>query len=101
MNVVLVSEMNPPETSCGIVFDESEWKSTHRIMHPGKPLPKKPPGMKKMTLMIGELGGWVATPGKTEPPGPQTTWIGLQRVYDFAIAWKMFGPEAEKYKNDV
>ncbi|MCL2348597.1 MAG: IS4 family transposase [Planctomycetaceae bacterium] len=90
-----------PETSCEMIFDESEWKSTYRIMHPEKPLPKKPPSMKEMTLMIGELGGWVATPGKTEPPGPQTTWIGLQRVYDFAIAWKMFGPEAKKYKKDV
>ena len=57
--------------------------------------------MKEMILMIGELGGRVATPGKTEMPGPKTTWIGLQRVHDFAAAWKMFGPDAEKYKKDV
>jgi len=38
--------------------------------------------------MIGELGGWVATPEKAEMPGPQTTWIGLQRVQDVARAWK-------------
>ena len=51
--------------------------------------------------MIGELGGWVATPGKTEMAGPQTTGIGLQRVHDFARAWKLFGPDAKKYKKDV
>jgi len=92
---------NMPETSCEIVFDESEWKSTYRIMNPKQELPKKPPTMNEMILMIGELGGWVSTPGKTEMPGPQTTWIGLQRVCDFARAWKMFGPDAKKYKNDV
>jgi len=90
-----------PETNCEMIFDDSEWKSTYRIMYPEEKLPSTPPTMHEMILMIGELGGWVATPGKEEMPGPQTTWIGLQRVYDFARAWKMFGPEAEKYKKDV
>ena len=87
-----------PDTSCELIFDESEWKSTCRIMHPKRALPKKPPSMNEMIRMVGELGGWVATPGKTEMPGPQTTWIGLQRVHDFARAWKMFGPDAKKTK---
>jgi hypothetical protein len=41
-----------------------------------------------MIRMVGEIGGWVATPGKTEMPGMQTIWIGLQRVHDFAKARK-------------
>jgi len=90
-----------PETSCELIFDAAEWKSTYRVMYPKRALPKKPPSMNEMIRMIGELGGWVATPGKAEMPGPQTTWIGLQRVHDFARAWKLFGPEAEKYKKDV
>jgi hypothetical protein len=90
-----------PETSCELIFDESEWKATYRIMHPRRTLPKKPPSMNEMIRMVGELGGWVATPGKKEMPGPQTTWIGLQRVYDFAQAWKLFGPEAKKYEKNV
>lgn len=85
-----------PEWSCEILFDESEWKSTCRIMYPEKRLPKKPPTLDEMIRMIGELGGWVSTPGKTEMPGPQTTWIGLQRVHDFARAWNAFGPGAKK-----
>ena len=32
---------------------------------------------------------------------PETIGIGLQRVHDFAAAWKMFGPDAEKYKKNV
>jgi len=43
----------------------------------------------------------LADAGKAEMPGPQTTWIGLQRVHDFARAWKLFGPDAEKYEKDV
>jgi hypothetical protein len=90
-----------PETSCELIFDESEWKSTYRVMYPKRKLPSKPPSMNEMIRRVGELGGWVATPGKKEMPGPQTTWIGLQRVHDFARAWKMFGPETKKYEKDV
>ncbi|GHT47554.1 hypothetical protein FACS189454_09990 [Planctomycetales bacterium] len=70
-------------------------------MNPNKKLPKRPPTLNIMIRMIGGLGGWVSTPGKKEMPGPQTTRIGLQRVYGFATAWKMFGPNAEKYKKCV
>ena len=90
-----------PETSCELIFDASEWKSTYRIMHPKKKLPQKPPNLHEMIKMIGELGGWVSTPGKKEMPQPQTIWIGLQRVHDFARAWKMFGPSEEKHQKDV
>jgi hypothetical protein len=85
-----------PETSCELIFDAAEWKSTYRVMYPKRALPKKPPNMNEMIRMVGELGGWVATSGKKEMPGPQTTWIGLQRVHDFARAWKIFGPDAKK-----
>lgn len=89
------------ETSCEVVFDPSEWKATLRVMHPEKRLPKKPPSLNSMLRLVGELGGWLATPGRKDMPGPQTTWIGLQRVRDLAWAWKMFGPEAEKHFKDV
>jgi hypothetical protein len=46
-----------------------------------------------MLRLIAELGGYVSTPGKKEMPGTQTLWIGLQRTYDFAMAWKTFGPD--------
>jgi len=90
-----------PEMSCEAIFEESEWKSTYRVMHPEKKLPKKAPTMNFMIRLIGELGAWVSTPGKSEMPGPQTTWIGLQRVQDFARAWKLFGPDSQKYQKDV
>ncbi len=90
-----------PDWSCEILFDESEWKSTYRVMHLEKALPRKPPSLNVMIRLIGELGGWVSRPGKGEMPGPQTTWIGLQRVHDFARAWNIFGPGAKKAQKDV
>ncbi len=90
-----------PEMSCESLYDESEWKSLYRIRHPGGVLPKVPPRLGEMLRWVGELGGWVSTPGKKEMPGPQTTWIGLQRLKDFAAAWRLFGPEAEKYQKNV
>ncbi len=70
-------------------------------MHPEKKLPDKPPTLDEMIRLIGELGGWVSRPGKEEMPGPPTTWIGLQRVHDFARAWNIFGPGAQKAEKDV
>lgn len=43
-----------------------------------------------MIRMIATLGGFVDRP-KNEP-GPQTLWIGLQRLNCFSLAWNSFGP---------
>ena len=44
-----------------------------------------------MTL-IARLGGYV--PRNNSEPGTQTLWIGMQRMYDLALAWNVFGPGA-------
>ena len=83
-----------PDWNCDIVFDESEWKSVFRVVYSRKPFPRDPPSLDLMLRLIGGLGGWVAN--KKEMPGPQTVWIGLQRMHDFARAWNAFGPEIQK-----
>jgi hypothetical protein len=44
-----------------------------------------------LSRMIATLGGYVDRP-KTEP-GPETLWIGLQRLHCFSLAWDTFGPK--------
>jgi hypothetical protein len=39
----------------------------------------------EMIRLIAQLGGYVNRPGRKDPPGPQTVWIGLQRMHD--LAW--------------
>lgn len=80
-----------PNSSCEVVFEPAEWKSVCRIVRDQSP-PQTPPTLSEMVGMVAQLGGY-ANRKRPDPPGPQTVWIGLQRVHDFATCWQMFGPE--------
>ena len=82
-----------PEISCEAIFEPEEWKPVYRIVR-GEPPPSQPPCLGEMMKMVAELGGY-ANRKKGANPGPQTIWLGLQRVQDFALCWLMFGPEAQ------
>jgi len=82
-----------PKLSCEAVFDSAEWKAAWTIARRSAP-PPKPPSLDEMTRLVAELGGYV--PRRNSPPGPQTLWLGLQRVHDFALCWMRFGPDARK-----
>jgi hypothetical protein len=78
-----------PDLDCAAVFEPSEWKAVWVAVHRQKP-PRKPPGLSEMVHLIARLGGYVERPHSE--PGPQTVWVGLQRMYDLAWAWDSFGP---------
>jgi hypothetical protein len=81
-----------PEMSCEAVFEPAEWKSAWKVVRREDP-PAAPPSLGVFVRIVAQLGGYVNRK-RTDPPGPQTVWIGLQRVHDFATCWQMFGPEA-------
>jgi Transposase DNA-binding/Transposase Tn5 dimerisation domain len=81
-----------PDLDCEAIFEPSEWKAVWVAVHRKKP-PKKPPRLAAMVHLIAGLGGYVERPASE--PGPQTVWIGLQRMYDLAWAWDSFGPGAQ------
>jgi hypothetical protein len=83
---------NCPELNCEAIFEPSEWKAAWVAVHHKKP-PKKKPRLAEMVHLIARLGGYVERPNSQ--PGAQTTWIGLQRMYDLAWAWESFGPDAK------
>ena len=78
-----------PDASCEVLFEEGEWKAVWTAIHQKKP-PKKPPALGEIITLVATLGGYVQRPNS--PPGPQTMWIGLQRLYDLTWAWHAFGP---------
>jgi hypothetical protein len=80
-----------PEICCEAVFEPAEWKSVWKVMHKTNP-PQKPPALGEMVVLVAQLGGYVNRK-RPDPPGPQTVWIGMQRMHDFALCWKLFGPE--------
>lgn len=81
-----------PDIDCEAVFEPAEWKSVWKVVHREDP-PSDPPSLGVMVRLIAQLGGYVNRKGNL--PGPQTVWLGLQRVHDFALCWELFGPGAE------
>jgi hypothetical protein len=82
-----------PDLDCEVLFEPSEWKAVWVAVHHQEP-PKQAPRLNVMVHLIASLGGYVERP--TSEPGPQTVWIGLQRMYDLAWAWDSFGPGAKR-----
>jgi hypothetical protein len=81
-----------PDMDCEAIFEPSEWKAVWTAVHHKKP-PRKSPRLREMVHLVARLGGYVER--AESEPGPQTIWIGLQRMYDLAWAWETFGPEAK------
>jgi hypothetical protein len=81
-----------PDLDCEAIFEPSEWKAVWMAVK-RKKLPKKVPRLSEMVHLVASLGGYIERT-KSEP-GTQTLWIGIQRMYDLALAWDTFGPEAK------
>lgn len=81
-----------PDIDCEAVFEPDEWKPVYCAVRRAPP-PATPPRLQEMVRMVAQLGGYI--PRKHGPePGPQTVWLGLQRMHDMALCWSLFGPEA-------
>ena len=87
---VLMLGRECPKLRCDAVLSDAEWKSVYVIVT-SEESPAKPPLLGDMIKMIAELGGYLNRK-HDGPPGPQTMWIGLQRMRDFAAAWTAFRP---------
>jgi len=88
-----------PEVSCELIFEPAEWKSVYRVVR-RQPPPEAPPHLSEMAGMVAQLGGYVNRK-RADKPGPQTIWLGLQRLHDIALCWQLFGPEAGREPKDV
>jgi hypothetical protein len=82
-----------PEMDCEAIFEPAEWKSVWKVVHREDP-PRDPPSLGVFIRLVARLGGYVDRK-RAAPPGPQTLWIGLQRMHDFATCWQLFGPDAQ------
>jgi len=78
-----------PDLDCEVVFTTSEWRSVYALLK-HQPPPSRQPRLNEVVRLIASLGGYVLR--KSTHPGPQTLWIGLQRVHDLSTAWETFGP---------
>jgi hypothetical protein len=89
-----------PDLDCEAIFDPSEWKSVWMAVRRKKP-PRCAPRLIDILPLIAQLGGYVNYPNRSDPPGPQTIWLGMQRMYDLALAWNTFGPGAKMEQEET
>lgn len=90
VNYLMMLGRTEPKLSCENLLAPEEWRSLYAIVCK-QPPPQTPPPIGQAMNMVAQLGGYLARK-HDGPPGPQTTWIGLQRLRDFALAWNTFGP---------
>jgi hypothetical protein len=83
-----------PEIICEAIFEPAEWKSVYQVVKGERP-PKQPPQLQEMVRIVAQLGGYVSRK-RDDEPGPQTVWLGLQRMHDIALCWELFGPGAKE-----
>lgn len=73
-----------PELPCNVVFADDEWQAVY-IVAKRQPPPEAPPTLDEMVRLVAGFGGFLNR--KCDGfPGPQTLWIGLQRIRDFVLA---------------
>jgi Transposase Tn5 dimerisation domain/Transposase DNA-binding len=75
-----------PDLPCNVVFEDDEWQSSWVIIKGGSP-PQNPPSLNDMVRMVASFGGFLGRKSDGHP-GPQTLWVGLSRVRDFALCWQ-------------
>ena len=94
--VLYLTYMNrtSPTLPCTAVFDDAEWKSVWRVVKK-QSLPSTPPTLSEFMKLLTQLGGY-NNRAQEPAPGPQTIWIGMRRMLDFATAWLSFGPERQQ-----
>jgi hypothetical protein len=77
-----------PDASCDIVFAQEEWQVAHTMSYKTKP-PETPITLSNMLNLIAKFGGHLDRNGDKEP-GPTTIWIGLQKLYNFIQASRIY-----------
>ncbi len=78
-----------PDVPCTVVFEDFEWKALFVFVNRTREIPTTPPTLREAMRAVAGLGGFLGRKGDGEP-GPQTLWVGLQRLDDIATAWQIF-----------
>ena len=75
-----------PESSCEIVFEESEWKALWvRFQHTRK-IPKEVPSLREMSFLLARLGGYKQRK-KDQVAGTEVIWRGFSLLGEITQMW--------------
>ena len=77
-----------PDVPCTVFFEEEKWKALAAHKTQTAIPPAKSPGLGEAMRMTASLGGFIGRKGDGAP-GTKTIWIGLQRLEDIVLGWKV------------
>jgi len=81
-----------PDVPCTVFFEDAEWKALVAFKTKNVIPPTQPPTLNEAVLMVGSLGGHLGRKGDG-PPGTKHMWIGLQRLDDISVTWKIMASQ--------
>jgi hypothetical protein len=70
-------------------LSEDEWKILFVKFNPTRKIPKRPPSLRKVTMWIAQLGGFLARKGDGSP-GITHIWKGLKKMADMMLGIKIY-----------
>jgi hypothetical protein len=77
-----------PNSPCTVFFENAEWKALVAYKTQNALPPENPPSLREAVHMVASLGGFLGRKCDGEP-GTQTIWMGLQRLDDITLGWKV------------
>jgi len=80
-----------PDIPCTVFFEDAEWKALLTFITGQPVVDGPPPSLREAMRMVASLGGFLGRKGDGEP-GTKPLWLGLQRLDDITVAWKIFVP---------
>jgi hypothetical protein len=88
MNMTYAARLTP-DAPCSLLLGEAEWKLLYCVANKTKKEPKKPYTMKEAVDYLGRLGVPKRAPSDG-PPGMETIWIGLMKLYILLVCREYF-----------
>ena len=77
-----------PQSPCTVYFEEAEWKALMVFTTKNPIPPAQAPSLREAVRRVASLGGVLGRKSDGEP-GTQTLWIGLQRLDDIVVMWRV------------
>lgn len=77
-----------PEMSCEVLLEIAEWQALYCATHHDPIPPESPPTLGEAVRWIAQLGGFVGR-RRSDQPGPETVWRGLQHLTDLARMYRI------------
>ena len=85
-----------PDLPAQTILDENESQALRAYLNERDNLKIKKLELRQAVRAIAQLGGFLARKGDGEP-GPMTIWLGLLRLHDITICWKLFNQSSRKH----